>query len=183
MCTLHKGVYTLWRIVPTRNNYLLLKLINTQDQRTFLLAWCWLLRISAAGFWKFHHESQILPITEDLCFRESPVPRLKHAHNAVGELWGLPDNPYLSHWGGFADELILYYLPVVKKSYYPFKCMPSEAMIYFEDFDCLNKLLSLTVKIYQMKFSLYESNNVCIICWKSWFLQPCMVGIAKWCVT
>lgn len=54
--------------------------------------------------------------------------------------------PYLSHWGGFADELILYYLPVVKKSYYPFKCMPSEAMIYFEDFDCLNNLLYLTVK-------------------------------------
>lgn len=95
MCTLHKGVYTLWRIVPTRNNYLLSKLINTQDQRTFLSAWCWLLRISAAGFWKFHHESQILPITEDLCFRESPVPRLKHAHNAVGELWGLTDNPLL----------------------------------------------------------------------------------------
>lgn len=66
--------------------------------------------------------------------------------------------PYLSHWGGFADELILYYLPVVKKSYYPFKCMPSEAMIYFEDFDCLNNLLWLW-KIDQRKFSVNESEH------------------------
>lgn len=155
MCTLHKGVYTLWRIVPTRNNYLLLKLINTQDQRTFLSAWCWLLRISAAGFWKFHHESQILPITEDLCFRESPVPRLKHAHNAVGELGGLTDNPLLKPlrricW--WINSLLF-----TLSSYYPFKCMPSEAMIYFEDFDCLNKLLSLTVKNWSKEiFCLWE---------------------------